>query len=62
VGYAGCGGGAGAYIEVILSGSFLLRTFKYSVGSGGSAGTAGAGGYAGGAGGSGVIIIEEYYN
>ena len=57
VGYAsGTGGGAGAYIEAIISNP--SATYGYAVAAGGAGGT---GTYAGGAGGSGVIIVEEFY-
>jgi hypothetical protein len=57
--YSGAGGGAGGYLEAIITSP--SSTYAYSVGSGGSGGTAGASGWAGGAGGSGIIIVEEYY-
>ena len=56
----GSGGGAGAYIEAIISSP--SATYSYAVGSGGAGGTAGTSGFAGGAGGNGFIEITEYYN
>ena len=47
--YAGCGGGAGGYIEAVINNP--IATYNYSVGVGGTAGTAGTNGYQGGAGG-----------
>lgn len=54
----GSGGGAGAYLEAIISKSNLSTTYSYSVGSGGAGGV---GTYTGGAGAAGIIIVEEYY-
>jgi hypothetical protein len=51
-GYSGTGGGAGGYIEALISNPAL--SYSYTVGAGGATG--------GGAGGSGVIIVEEYYS
>ena len=56
----GSGGGAGAYIEAIISSP--SATYSYAVGSGGAGGIAGTSGFAGGAGGNGFIEITEYYN
>lgn len=58
-GYTGPGGGAGGYIEAIITSP--SATYSYSVGAGGNAGGAGTSGSAGGAGGSGVIVVEEFY-
>jgi len=59
-GYAGSGGGAGAFIfNAIISSPAV--SYPYIIGSGGSGGSAGTNGAAGGAGGSGFIGIEEHY-
>ncbi|MDD4973553.1 MAG: hypothetical protein PHY93_04340 [Bacteriovorax sp.] len=57
--YALSGGGAGGYIDAIITNPAL--TYGYTVGAGGAGGTAGTSGFVGGAGGSGMIIIEEFY-
>lgn len=54
---SGSGGGAGGYVDVIITNP--ASSYSYAVGTGGSAGT--SGGQSGGAGGDGVIIVEEYY-
>lgn len=59
-GSPGTGGGNGAFIEAINSGT-PSSTYSYSIGGGGTAGGAGTAGLAGGAGGSGIIIVEEFY-
>lgn len=56
----GSGGGAGSYVEAIITNP--SASYLYTVGPGGSAGGAGSGGSAGGAGASGIIIIEEFYS
>lgn len=58
-GYAGSGGGAGGYLQAVITSP--SATYSYSVGTAGTAGTAGTSMSAGGAGGSGVIIVEEFY-
>lgn len=58
-GISGKGGGAGAYIEVMIANP--SATYSYAVGASGTAGSAGTSGAAGGAGGSGLIMVEEYY-
>jgi hypothetical protein len=60
---SGSGGGAGEYIEAIISNPLTINggVMYYAVGTGGAAGGAGTGGTAGGAGAAGVIIVEEYY-
>lgn len=55
----GGGGGAGAYVQKIISAP--SATYTYTVGTGGAGGTAGTGGAAGGAGAAGIIIVTEYY-
>jgi hypothetical protein len=55
----GAGGGAGAYLEGLISSP--ATSYAYAVGSGGSAGGPGTSGFAGGAGGSGYIVVEEHY-
>jgi len=57
--YSGCGGGAGGYVEAIITSP--SATYSYAVGAGGTAGTSGTSGYAGGAGGSGVIYVTAYF-
>lgn len=57
--YPGSGGGAGNYMEYIISSP--ASTYTYTVGGGGSAGSTGTNGFAGGAGASGFIVVEEYY-
>ena len=52
-------GGAGEYIETIISS--VSSTYSYTVGAGGAGGTTSGITYTGGAGGSGIIIIEEHY-
>lgn len=54
------GGGAGEFVEFIISAP--SATYTYTVPAGGTGGTAGTSGSAGGAGGSGVIIVEEFYD
>jgi hypothetical protein len=56
----GVSGGAGAYVEHIISSP--AATYTYTVGAGSTGGTAGTNGQAGGNGAAGVIIVEEYYN
>ena len=56
---SGSGGGAGAYLEGIISNP--SSTYSYAVGAAGTAGTAGTSGRVGGAGAAGQIIITEYY-
>lgn len=58
-GYQGAGGGAGGFIDAIITPS-AGQTFAYSVGAGGTAG-AGATGTAGAAGAGGIIIVEQFY-
>jgi hypothetical protein len=60
-GYAGHGGGSGAFAEAIINSP--LSTYYYSVGTGGAGGNAGSSptGNAGGAGGAGIIVVEEHY-
>lgn len=53
------GGGAGGYIQALLS--TLNTTYNYSVGAGGPGGTAGATSGAGGSGANGIIIIEAHF-
>lgn len=53
----GSGGGAGGYIQAIISAP--SASYDYSVGAGGAGG--GTGTPVGGAGGSGVVIVEEFY-
>jgi hypothetical protein len=55
----GSPGGAGAYIEALISSP--SSTYSYAVGAAGAGGAAGTSGGVGGNGGSGVIIVEEYY-
>lgn len=59
IGNPASGGGAGAFMEIILSpatyGGSFPESINYSVGAGGAGGTAGTTGYAGGAGGSGMV-------
>ena len=57
-GHCGAGGGAGGYLEVIISNP--AASYTYFVGSGGSGGVP-TFGTNGGAGASGLIIVEEYY-
>ena len=57
--YPGTGGGAGGYVDAIITS--LASSYAYAVGAAGTAGTAGTSGNTGGAGGSGVIIVEEFY-
>lgn len=57
--YPGAGGGAGGFIDAIISSP--TTSYSYAIGSAGTAGSAGTNGYVGGAGGSGVIIVEEHY-
>jgi hypothetical protein len=52
-------GGAGGYINAIITS--LSSTYSYAIGAGGNGGNAGTGGGAGGAGGSGVIYITAYF-
>ncbi len=54
---AGCGGGAGEYVEFLVTG---LTSATYTVGALGTGGAAGTN--AGGAGSAGCIIIEEMYS
>ena len=54
------GGGAGAYLEKIISSP--AATYTYAVGAGGSGGAHSCSDYDGGAGGSGLIIVTEHYN
>jgi hypothetical protein len=58
-GSVGAGGGAGEYVEIIITSP--AATYTYTIGAGGSAGSSGASGSAGGAGGTGLIIVAEYY-
>lgn len=60
-GMSGCGGGAGAYVEAILSAPFT--SFSYQVGAQGTGGAAsGVVGTNNGAdGGAGIIVIEEHF-
>jgi hypothetical protein len=62
----GSSGGAGAYIEAIITGAELTTIISsgisYSIGTGGSGGTAGSSGDLGGSGGSGLLFIEEIYS
>ena len=58
-GFPGCGGGAGGFIDAIISSP--SATYSYAVGAAGAGGTAGTNGFAGGAGGSGYIEVTEYY-
>jgi len=58
--FYGPGGGAGGYVEVMITG--LASSYAYTVGQGGTGGSAGTSGAAGGNGGSGIIIIEEHYS
>lgn len=57
--FLGGSGGAGAYVEAIITSP--SATYSYAVGAAGAGGTAGTGGNAGGAGGSGYIEVTEYY-
>jgi hypothetical protein len=59
--FTGASGGAGGYIEAILTSP--SATYSYAVGAGGIAGTTTGSVYVTGvAGTGGVIIVEEYYN
>lgn len=57
--FTGTGGGAGAFIEAIITAP--SATYAYGVGAAGAGGSAGTSGFAGGNGGSGVVVVEEYY-
>lgn len=57
--YAGCGGGSGSYMEVMIVNP--SSSYSYSIGSGGAGGSAGTSGYSGGAGADGIIMVEEFY-
>lgn len=57
--YAGAGGGAGGYIEAIITSP--SSTYSYAVGAGGTAGAAGTLGNNGGAGAAGVIFVTAYF-
>ena len=56
--YSGSGGGAGGYIDALITS--MSATYAYTVGAAGSGGTGGSG-YLGGSGGSGYIEVIEYY-
>jgi hypothetical protein len=56
---AGTGGGAGGYVEAIITSP--SATYSYAVGAGGAGASAGTNGFAGGNGGSGVIFITAYF-
>lgn len=53
----GMGGGAGEYVEIIISNP--AASYTYTVGAGGAGGPAAS--YPGAPGGSGVIIVDELY-
>ena len=55
----GLGGGAGGYLDVILSSP--NSTYSYAIGTGGAGGIVIGDNSPGGAGASGIIIVEEYY-
>jgi hypothetical protein len=57
--YSGNGGGAGGYIDVIITSP--APQYTYTVGTGGTAGTAGNDGYPGGAGAAGIIEVTAYF-
>jgi len=60
----GTGGGAGGYVDAIISGatlSSLGASVPYAVGAAGTGGTAGTSGATGAAGGSGLLIVEEHF-
>lgn len=59
--FCGNGGGAGGYLDVIITNPD--STYDYEIGPGGLGGAVGSGGYirVGGAGADGIIIVEEYY-
>lgn len=54
--YGGSGGGAGGYVDSIITS--VAATYFYAVGAGGAGGT---GAQNGGAGAAGIIIVEEHY-
>jgi hypothetical protein len=58
-GASGSGGGAGAFVDAIITSP--SSTYSYAVGAGGSGQAAGASGAAGGAGAAGYIEVTEYY-
>lgn len=57
--YAGSGGGAGGFIDVIIPNP--VSSYSYAVGAGGTAGNSGTGGATAGAGGAGLIEVTEFY-
>lgn len=61
-GWNGCGGGAGAYVEAIITQP--SSSYSVTVGRGGNPGVPSnhVCGVAGGAGGSGIVIVEEYFH
>lgn len=56
----GYGGGAGGYIDAIISSP--ADSYAYVVGTGGNGGAAGTNGGAGGAGAAGIIVVEAYFS
>lgn len=57
--FTGLGGGAGGYVEFILTSP--SAHYDYVVGAGGAGGPLGTSGFPGGNGGSGYIEVTEYY-
>jgi hypothetical protein len=57
--FSGSGGGAGGYLEAIVTSP--SATYTFSVPTGGTGQAAAGSGSAGGNGGSGIIIVEEFY-
>lgn len=55
---AGSGGGAGGYVEKLITSP--AATYTYTVGAVANGGAAGT--YAGGNGAAGIIIIDEFYD
>jgi hypothetical protein len=53
----GQGGGAGGYVEKLITSP--AATYTYTVGTGGAGGAAGT--LAGGNGAAGIIIVDEFY-